>query len=171
VFRRAQKLDPRCAMCFWGEAIVLKDAGIPAALDVLKPARTVVEGRIGQSQDDTELGIAHFEEAVDLQDSLPYTEPPHWYYPVRQALAAALVHAGRLDEAEDQFLRALERAPNNGWSYYGLLELYKARGNLDAARRQKPSSRKPGPVTAHCCSSRSFSCGWIDTGLRSALRT
>jgi hypothetical protein len=34
-----------------------------------------------------------------------------------------------------QFLRALERTPNNGWSYYGLSELYKARGNTDAARK------------------------------------
>lgn len=46
-------------------------------------------------------GFARFEEAADLQDSLPYTGPPFWYYPVRQTLAAALVHASRLDEAED----------------------------------------------------------------------
>ena len=43
-------------------------------------------------------------------------EPPYWYYPVRQSLAAALMQAGRLDEAEEQFKLALKRAPNNGWS-------------------------------------------------------
>ena len=48
--------------------------------------------------------FARFEEAADLQDSLPYTEPPYWYYPLRKTLAAALVHASRLDEAEDRFL-------------------------------------------------------------------
>lgn len=120
----------------------LKDAGIPA-LDVLKLARTVVEGRIAQSRDDTKLAIAHFEEAADLQGGLPYKEePPYWYYPVRQTLAATLVHAGRLDEAEDQFRRALERAPNNGWSYYGLFELYKARRNADAAREAEAKLAK-----------------------------
>ena len=43
-------------------------------------------------------------------------EPPYWYYPVRQSLAVALMQAGRLDEAEEQFQRALKRAPGNGWS-------------------------------------------------------
>ena len=85
--------------------------------------RRARRGRVGQ-----------FEQAALLQDGLPYTEPPYWYYPVRQSLAAALMQAGRLDDAEDQFRRALARAPNNGWSYYGLAELYKARGNADAAR-------------------------------------
>jgi predicted Zn-dependent protease len=61
-------------------------------------------------------------------------EPPYWYYPVRQTLAAALMQAGRLAEAEEQFQRALRRAPNNGWSYFGLAELYKARGATDDER-------------------------------------
>ena len=69
-----------------------------------------------------------------LQDALPYNEPPYWYYPVRQSLAAALMQAGRLGEAEEQFQRALKEAPNNGWSYFGLSELYKARGNDKEAR-------------------------------------
>jgi len=62
-------------------------------------------------------------------------EPPYWYYPVRQSLAVALMQAGRLDEAEEQFQRALKRAPGNGWSWYGLAELYKARGKADQASK------------------------------------
>ena len=49
-------------------------------------------------------------------------EPPYWYYPVRQSLAVALMQASRLDEAEEQFQRALKRAPSNGWSRYGLAD-------------------------------------------------
>jgi Flp pilus assembly protein TadD len=45
------------------------------------------------------------------------------------------MQAGRLDEAEEQFRRALKHAPNNGWSWYGLAELYKARGKADQARK------------------------------------
>ena len=60
-------------------------------------------------------------------------EPPYWYYPVRQSLAVALMQAGRLDDAEAQFKRALQRAPANGWSWYGLAELYKARGQAQQA--------------------------------------
>jgi tetratricopeptide (TPR) repeat protein len=112
----------------------LTEVGIPAHA-VLKLAGAVVAGRVAQAQGNSELAIASFEEAAALQDTLPYTEPPYWYYPVRQTLAAALLHAGRLNDAEDQFHRALERAPNNAWSYYGLAKLYKARGDIEAARQ------------------------------------
>jgi tetratricopeptide (TPR) repeat protein len=112
---------------------LLKTAGIPA-LEVLKLARIVVEGRLAQAEGDTNKAIERFEQAAALQDALPYTEPPYWYYPVRQSLAAALMQAGRLGDAEEQFRRALARAPNNGWSYYGLLELAKARGDAAGAQ-------------------------------------
>ena len=38
-------------------------------------------------------------------------------------------------EASTTLRRALSRAPSNGWSYYGLVELYKKRGNTTAARK------------------------------------
>jgi tetratricopeptide (TPR) repeat protein len=112
----------------------LETVGIPAT-DVLKLARAVADGRLAQAQGDSKAAIASFEEAAALQDGLPYTEPPFWYYPVRQTLAAALLQAGRLDEAEAQFKRALARAPNNGWSYYGLAKVYTAQGNMEAAKQ------------------------------------
>src|SRR5262249_20286365 len=79
--------------------------------------------------------VKQFEAAAAMQDELPYTEPPYWYYPVRQSLGAALVQAGRYDEAEEQFRRALRRAPNNGWSYFGLGELYRAKGRADDGKK------------------------------------
>jgi predicted Zn-dependent protease len=66
-------------------------------------------------------------------------EPPYWYYPVRQSLGAALLQAGRLDEAERQLQLSLARAPNNAWSYFGLVELHKARGDTAALRRAEDS--------------------------------
>jgi tetratricopeptide (TPR) repeat protein len=112
----------------------LQADGVPA-LDILKLARAVADGRLAQAQGDSKAAIASFEEAAALQDGLPYAEPPFWYYPVRQTLAAALLQAGRLDEAEAQFKRALERAPNNGWSYFGLAKVYAAQGNRAAAKQ------------------------------------
>jgi tetratricopeptide (TPR) repeat protein len=110
--------------------------GVPAQT-VLKLARTVVQARIAQARGDTKVAIENFEQAAALQDSLPYMEPPYWYYPVRQSLAAALLQAGKFDEAEEQFRRALQRAPNNGWSHYGLSELYKARSDIDGVAREE----------------------------------
>jgi tetratricopeptide (TPR) repeat protein len=111
----------------------LTDAGIPAK-DVLKLARKVVEGRIAQAKGDQATAIARFRDAAAIQDTLRYSEPPFWYYPVRQSLAAALLQAGKLDEALAEFQRALKRAPNNGWTYFGLAELYRARGDTKSAQ-------------------------------------
>ena len=52
------------------------------------------------------------------------------------------MQAGRLAEAEEQFRRALARAPNNGWSYYGLLELSRARGDATGAQRAEAELAK-----------------------------
>ncbi|MDP2356578.1 MAG: tetratricopeptide repeat protein [Beijerinckiaceae bacterium] len=112
---------------------LLKDSGVPAQ-EVLRIARTVILARVAQARGDYRTAIVRFERAAALQDALAYTEPPYWYYPVRQSLAAVLLQAGRYAEAEQQFQRALSRAPANGWSYYGLAELHKSRGDATAAR-------------------------------------
>ena len=120
---------------------LLKDSNIPAQ-EVLRIARTVIMARVAQAKGDSRTAVARFERAAALQDALPYTEPPYWYYPIRQSLAAALLQAGRYAEAERQFQRALSRAPSNGWSYYGLAELHKARGNATAARKAEADLAK-----------------------------
>jgi tetratricopeptide (TPR) repeat protein len=119
-----------------GDFTVLKASGVPAQ-DVLALARTVIEARVAQARGDKDTAVQKFELAAALQDGLPYMEPPYWYYPVRQSLAVALMRAGRLDDAEAQFQRALKRAPANGWSRYGLAELYKARGEAEQAKKME----------------------------------
>src|SRR5262249_52775074 len=120
---------------------LLKQSNIPAQ-EVLGIARTLVQARMAQAKGDTKNAIASFTEAAELQDALPYTEPPYWYYPIRQSLAAALVQAGRYDEAKQQFDLALHRAPSNGWSYFGLAQLYKARGDTAAQSKAEADLAK-----------------------------
>lgn len=117
-----------------GDFTLLRSSGVPAQ-DVLALARTVIEARVAQRQGNRAAAIERFERAAALQDGLPYMEPPYWYYPVRQSLAVALMQASRLDEAEEQFQRALKRSPSNGWSWYGLAEHYKVRGKADQASK------------------------------------
>jgi tetratricopeptide (TPR) repeat protein len=120
---------------------LLKESNIPAQ-EVLRIARTVVMARVAQGKGDKGAAVTQFEKAAALQDALPYTEPPYWYYPIRQSLAAALLQAGRYAEAKQQFELALRRAPANGWSYYGLAELHKARGDTAAARKAQADLAK-----------------------------
>jgi tetratricopeptide (TPR) repeat protein len=120
---------------------LLKESNVPVQ-EVLHIARTVVLARVAQARGNKIAAVTRFERAAELQDALPYTEPPYWYYPIRQSLAAALLQAGRYAEAERQFQRALARAPANGWSYYGLAQLHKARGNTAAARKAEADLEK-----------------------------
>jgi tetratricopeptide (TPR) repeat protein len=113
---------------------LLNESKVPAQ-EVLRIARTLILARVAQAKGDKRTAIMQFGRAAELQDALRYTEPPYWYYPIRQSLAAALLQAGRYAEAKQQFELALRRAPSNGWSYYGLAELHKARGETAAARK------------------------------------
>ncbi len=72
-------------------------------------------------------------EAVEMQDALPYTEPPPWYFPNREALGHALLQAGRPAEARAVFEKQLAYTPRNGWSLFGLAQSLRAQGDADAA--------------------------------------
>lgn len=115
-----------------GDYSDLVGGGVPAP-DVIELAQHVVLGRIAQSAGDWALARAEFEKAVALEDRLTYSEPPYWYYPVRQSLGAVLLAAGKLDEAEATFRQSLLRAPNNGWALHGLAATYQRLGNERAA--------------------------------------
>ncbi|MHB1215214.1 MAG: tetratricopeptide repeat protein [Thiobacillus sp.] len=110
----------------------LVEAGVPAPA-VIALAQHVVLGRIAQSAGDWARARAEFEQAVALEDTLAYSEPPSWYYPVRQSLGAVLLAAGKLDEAETVFRQSLLRAPNNGWALHGLAATYQRLGKPSAA--------------------------------------
>jgi tetratricopeptide (TPR) repeat protein len=115
-----------------GDLAALVDAGVPAPA-VIELAQHVVRGRIAQSAGDWPQARAEFEQAVALEDKLAYSEPPYWYYPVRQSLGAVLLAAGKLDEAEAVFRQSLLRAPNNGWALHGLAATYQRLGKPGAA--------------------------------------
>jgi tetratricopeptide (TPR) repeat protein len=106
----------------------LLDWTVPAP-DLLRIARHVLEGRIAQAEGDAGRAVDEFEVAVAIQDTLPYMEPPYWYYPVRQSLGAALLAADRADEAVQVFRQSLVNYPNNGWALFGLKEAYARSGD------------------------------------------
>jgi tetratricopeptide (TPR) repeat protein len=114
----------------------LAQIGIPAP-EVLAIARDVLAARMAQARGDLGAAAAAFERAAARQDGLNYMEPPYWYYPIRQSLGAVLLAAGKVDDAERAFQSALQRAPNNGWAIYGLIEVAKARGDAAGQKAQE----------------------------------
>ena len=74
------------------------------------------------------------EEAVAIQATIPYMEPPYWYYPVEQTLGAVKLQAGDAETAARYFQAALTTAPGNGWSLFGLHEAQIAMGDDAGAK-------------------------------------
>lgn len=105
---------------------------------VLEVAHAVVFARIAQAEGDNTAAIGHWRKAAGTEDTIPYMEPPFWYYPVRQSLGAALLKDGKPEEAEREFTAALEHARGSAWALYGLEQAAKARG--DAGAQSKAAS-------------------------------
>ncbi len=92
----------------------------------VKIAERVVTAEIARAGKDYDGAIAALREAVAIEDSLPYDEPPAWHSPTRQALGATLLAAGRAGEAEAAYREELARNPENGWSLHGLEQSLRA---------------------------------------------
>lgn len=103
---------------------------IGIAIDLLR-------GEMAYRTGDFDTAVIEFEKAVVAQDTLPYTEPPFWYYPTRQSLGAALLKAGDAVAAEAVYRADLQDYPHNGWSMLGLAQSLTAQGKTkDAAMAQ-----------------------------------
>ena len=113
----------------------LPGMGRVSARDMLRLAAVALEADIVSRHEDPGQAIPLFEEAINLQDGLAYTEPPPWYMPMRQALGAALLEADQPDHAEVAFREDLRDWPENGWSLFGLLQSLRAQGKTDEAKR------------------------------------
>lgn len=108
------------------------------AKDIMKIAMDVLGARIAMARKDSPRAIAKLTEAVAVQDSLKYGEPPDWFFPVRESLGAALLMSGDAAGAEKVFRADLDRNPRNPRSLFGLIETLKAQGkNYDAGFVQK----------------------------------
>ncbi len=108
------------------------------AKDVLGVAGNVIEARIATANGKKDEAIDHWRKAVEIQDSLNYTEPADWYYPVRESLGAAMLTAGKPTEAEQVFRADLQQNPRNPRSLFGLMEsLRLQKRDADAAWVEK----------------------------------
>ena len=121
--------------------------GVPAKA-IVQTARLVATGRIADAAGDLDGAAKAYEDAIAIEDSLSYTEPPYWYYPVRQSLGSVRLRQNRLDDAERAFRDSLARVPNNGWAIAGLAEVYKKKGdrNGEAAAKRSYARAWFGPA-------------------------
>jgi len=118
------------------DSVTAIDAATPADADpkaAISIAAHALMGEIATRSGKADEGVAHFRQALAIEDKGLYFEPPKWYYPIRQSLGAALLKAGRNTEAEQVYRDDLKRFPENGWSLYGLSAALKAQGKAQEA--------------------------------------
>lgn len=96
------------------------------AKDIMKIAKSVLGAKIAMAKKDNDGAIAMLRDAIAIQDSLKYGEPPDWFFPVRESLGGALLITGDAAGAEKVFRDDLDRNPRNPRSLFGLRQALKA---------------------------------------------
>ena len=91
----------------------------PASV-VVTLAGKVLDGEIAAKAGRLDEAVATLKEAVTIEDSMRYDEPPDWIQPVRHTLGAALLATKKPAEAETVYREDLKRFPENAWSLLGL---------------------------------------------------
>jgi hypothetical protein len=117
--------------------------------DILKIAKDIMGAKIAIAKKDSNGAIAMLRDAVAIQDTLKYGEPPDWFFPVRESLGGALLMSGDAAGAEKVFREDLDRTPRNPRSLFGLQQaLLQQKRDYDAGfvQKQFESSWKGGAL-------------------------
>ncbi len=103
------------------------------ASHVLNLASHALNGEIEEAKGNLDAATMHYNLAIQLQDSLNYTEPPDWSQSMRLYLGAVLLDAGRAVEAEEVYRKDLEWNRQNAWTTFGLSQALEAQGKTQEA--------------------------------------
>ncbi len=108
------------------------------AKDIMKIAANVLGAQVALAKKDNAAAVSLLREAVVVQDSLKYGEPPDWFFPVRESLGGVLLMSGDAKGAEQVFREDLAINPRNPRSLFGLHQALKAQDrNYDAGFVEK----------------------------------
>lgn len=129
----AISLDPKL------QRVRIKNINAAAAL--VRIAKLTLQADIAAAEGRIAEAIALLTEAVAIEDGLVYDEPHLWLAPTRHALGAALLAAGRYDDAQRVYREDLHHYPGNGWSLAGLAEALRKSGSVDEARTVQTQAR------------------------------
>ncbi|KAE8420558.1 hypothetical protein BDV36DRAFT_306667 [Aspergillus pseudocaelatus] len=133
-------------------------------VDVLRIASAMLKGELEYRKGNYNLAFSSLRRAVQLEDSLPYTDTPPWMQPVRHALGALLLEQNYVAEAEVVYREDLglsDTLPrrrgrlNNVWGLHGLYECFVRSGKayeslLTRTRRDAALLKADVPITASC---------------------
>jgi tetratricopeptide (TPR) repeat protein len=94
--------------------------------DILALAAATLDAQLAWARGEKQGSIQEWRRAVKLESRIQYDEPPAWFYPVRQSLAAALLRNGQAKEAESVLRESIRKHPRDGRLLFGLWQSLKA---------------------------------------------
>ncbi|MGB9071327.1 MAG: hypothetical protein WCC22_01555 [Terriglobales bacterium] len=101
--------------------------------DILRIAENVLGAQVALAKKDHAGAVSMLRDAIAVQDTLKYDEPPDWFYPVRESLGGVLLMNGDAKGAEQVFREDLAKNLRNPRSLFGLQQALKAQErNSDA---------------------------------------
>ena len=109
---------------------------------LLKIAERVLAGELAARRQRYDDAIRLFEDAIKMEEALPYSEPPLWPLSVRHHLGAVLLLADRPSEAEAVYHADLLSHPDNGWALIGLIQSFRAQHKDDQAAAAEDRFKK-----------------------------
>lgn len=107
------------------------------AKNLLGTVSGILKGEISWLEEDMNAAIDAFKDAVEIEDSLDYDEPEPLPFAARHWLGAAYLEIEDYEKAEEVYRAELEDHPNNGWSYFGLIQALEGQGINDDELREK----------------------------------
>jgi tetratricopeptide (TPR) repeat protein len=116
--------------------------GINNQYDILNVAAHALAGEIESKKGNVESSSLHFTEAIRIEESLNYNEPPDWFFPVRHAYGAMLLDHGKYAEAEQVYRDDLRYNLKNPWATFGLYQSLEKQGRTDEAAAAKDEFEK-----------------------------
>lgn len=99
----------------------------------VKLSERVLAAELAWHAEKPEAAITALHQALAIEDTLLYDEPPAWHAPVRQTLGFMLLNDGNAAEAETVYRNELRRNPENGWSLFGLEQALRQQNKISEA--------------------------------------
>jgi len=125
------------------------------AVKFLLVSELFIGGEIALQKEQWDEAAKLLEEAVTIEDTLGYGEPPMWLQPVRHTLGAVYLKSGRYAEAERVYREDLAKWRGNGWSLYGLARALEEQGKTEDAlavrqEHERAWTKAEEPITTSC---------------------
>jgi tetratricopeptide (TPR) repeat protein len=109
---------------------------------LLKIAERVLAGELAARRQHYNDAIRLLEEAIKMEDALPFSEPPLWPLSVRHHLGVVFLLADRPAEAELVYHADLLQRPDNGWALIGLIQSLRAQQKNEQAAEAEDRFKK-----------------------------